>query len=74
LAELAQRGVLLRPGGLNFISYSHTPADIDRTIIACRESLAALRPQLAPLTAGTPAETAGRAASVSVGPAQGGRP
>jgi glutamate-1-semialdehyde aminotransferase len=46
LAEMASRGILLRRGGLNFITFSHTEADIARTIAACRESLAALRPLL----------------------------
>jgi len=53
LAEMARRGVLLRRGGLNFITYSHTAADIAATVEACRESFAALREALvAPVAAG----------------------
>lgn len=37
LQEMAARGVLLRRGGLNFVSYSHTEADIDAVIVAARE-------------------------------------
>ncbi|HEY8745047.1 MAG TPA: aminotransferase class III-fold pyridoxal phosphate-dependent enzyme, partial [Chloroflexota bacterium] len=48
LGEMAARGVLLRRGGLNFITYSHTPADIERTVAAYRASLAALQPVLDP--------------------------
>jgi glutamate-1-semialdehyde aminotransferase len=43
LAECARRGVLLRRGGLNNVTYSHTAADIDRTIAACAEAFRALR-------------------------------
>jgi len=46
LQEMAQRGVLLRRGGLNFVSYSHTEADIDATIAAAREVFADLAPLL----------------------------
>jgi glutamate-1-semialdehyde aminotransferase len=48
LAEMASRGILLRRGGLNFITFSHTTADIDRTVTACRASLIALQPVLDP--------------------------
>jgi len=34
LQEMAVRGVLLRRGGLNFLTYSHTPAQIDKVIAA----------------------------------------
>jgi glutamate-1-semialdehyde aminotransferase len=34
LQEMAVRGVLLRRGGLNFLTYSHTPAQIDQVIAA----------------------------------------
>lgn len=34
LTGLAQRGVLIRRGGLMFITYSHTPQDIERTVEA----------------------------------------
>ncbi len=36
LQEAAKRGVLLRRGGLNFISYSHKEEDIDYTLEVCR--------------------------------------
>ncbi len=42
LQELAQRGVLLRRGGLNFISYSHAKADIETALNAAGEVFAAL--------------------------------
>ncbi|HID08285.1 MAG TPA: aminotransferase class III-fold pyridoxal phosphate-dependent enzyme [Armatimonadetes bacterium] len=38
LQEMAERGVLLRRGGVNFICYSHTEEDIQRTIEAAREA------------------------------------
>ena len=50
LQEMAARGVLLRRGGLNFVTYSHTEADIDAVIGAAAEVFAAIRPLL---TAGT---------------------
>lgn len=37
LQEMAKRGVLLRRGGLNFITYSHKAEEIDLTLAACRE-------------------------------------
>lgn len=43
LQEMAVRGVLLRRGGLNFLTYSHTPAQIDQVIAAAAEVFAALR-------------------------------
>lgn len=50
LQEMAQRGVLFRRGGLNFISYSHTEADIAEAI----EAAGAVFAELAPLlTTGT---------------------
>ncbi len=53
LAEMARRGVLLRRGGLNFVTYSHTAADVAATVEACRESFAALREVIGtPLAAG----------------------
>ena len=58
LAEMAGRGILLRRGGLNFITFSHTQADIDRTVSACRESLLALQPVFDPPR--TPALTSSR--------------
>ena len=42
LAEAAARGVLLRRGGLTFMTYSHTNADVDRTLDACAGAFAAL--------------------------------
>jgi len=42
LQEMATRGVLLRRGGLNFVSYSHTEADIDAVVAAAREVFAEL--------------------------------
>ena len=47
LQEMAQRGVLMRRGGLNFVSYSHRDADIDAIIAAAREVFANLAPLLA---------------------------
>jgi len=37
LQEMAKRGVLLRRGGLIFMSYSHKSEHIDQTLAACRE-------------------------------------
>lgn len=50
LQEMAARGVLLRRGGLNFVTSSHTEADIDTVVAAANDVFAALRPLL---TAGT---------------------
>lgn len=47
LQEMAQRGVLLRRGGLNFVSYSHSEADVDDVIAAAREVFADLAPLIA---------------------------
>jgi glutamate-1-semialdehyde aminotransferase len=47
LQEMAQRGVLLRRGGLNFISYSHTEADMAKVIAAAGEVFASLATLLA---------------------------
>lgn len=47
LQEMAERGVLLRRGGLNFISYSHQERDIDEVIEAATEVFAKLSPLLA---------------------------
>jgi hypothetical protein len=47
LQEMAARGVLLRRGGLNFVSYSHTEADIDVVIGAAREVFGDLAPLVA---------------------------
>jgi glutamate-1-semialdehyde aminotransferase len=46
LQEMARRGILLRRGGLVFISYSHTAADIDMTIDAAREVFPMLKDAL----------------------------
>ena len=43
LQEMAVRGVLLRRGGLNFLTYSHTPAQIDEVIEAAAETFGQLR-------------------------------
>lgn len=40
LQETAMRGVLIRRGGLLFITYSHRPEDIDATLTACDAALA----------------------------------
>ncbi len=37
LQEMAKRGVLLRRGGLIFMSYSHKAEHIDQTLATCRE-------------------------------------
>lgn len=47
LQEMATRGVLLRRGGLNFVSYSHTESDIDVVIDAAREVFVELAPSIA---------------------------
>lgn len=47
LQEMAARGVLLRRGGLNFMSYSHSEDDIDEVIAAAREVFAELAPLVA---------------------------
>jgi glutamate-1-semialdehyde aminotransferase len=44
LQEMAVRGVLLRRGGLNFLTYSHTKADLTQVIAAAAEVFANLRP------------------------------
>lgn len=44
LQEMAARGVLMRRGGVNFVTFSHTEADIATVIAAAREVLAELRP------------------------------
>jgi glutamate-1-semialdehyde aminotransferase len=46
LQESARRGVLFRRGGLNFVTFSHTEADVDAAAAAAREALAALREHL----------------------------
>ncbi len=46
LQEMAERGVLLRRGGLNFVSYSHTEAEIADVIAAASEVFANLAPLL----------------------------
>ncbi len=46
LQEMAQRGVLLRRTGLNFISYSHTEEQMDRVIEAAAEVFTNLGPLL----------------------------
>ena len=47
LQEMAARGVLLRRGGLNFVSYSHTEDDIDEVLGAAQEVFADLAPLIA---------------------------
>lgn len=46
LQEMAERGVLLRRGGLNFVSYSHTETEIAEVIATAREVFAHLAPLL----------------------------
>ena len=46
LQEMAQRGVLIRRGGLNFVSYSHSEADIAMVLDAAGGVFAALAPLL----------------------------
>jgi len=46
LQEMAQRGVLIRRGGLNFVSYSHSEADIATVLDAAGGVFAALAPLL----------------------------
>ncbi len=53
LQEAAQRGVLFRRGGLNFVVYTHTDEDVDRAVAAAGEALVQLRRHL---DAGTLAE------------------
>lgn len=43
LAGLAQRGVLIRRGGVNFITYSHTEEDVAQTVDAIEDTLHDLR-------------------------------
>ncbi len=59
LAACAERGILFRRGGLNFVTFSHSPADIERTIDSAGQAFAVLR---AAGFAGPP-ETATAAAS-----------
>lgn len=42
LQEMAQRGVLLRRGGLLFITYSHRDEEVEETLAALDESLAVI--------------------------------
>ncbi len=42
LQEMAQRGVLLRRGGLLFVTYSHGDAEVEETLAALDESLAVI--------------------------------
>jgi glutamate-1-semialdehyde aminotransferase len=43
LAGCAQRGVLFRRGGLNFVTYSHGEADVDQTIDVARQTFAEMQ-------------------------------
>ncbi len=43
LQEMAKRGVLLRRGGVNFLTYSHTEADIAQVVNAAGEVFGELR-------------------------------
>ncbi len=43
LAGLAQRGVLIRRGGVNFITYSHTAEDVAQAVDAFEDTLHELR-------------------------------
>lgn len=43
LAGCAQRGVLLRRGGVNFITYSHTEEDVTQSVSAIEDTLHELR-------------------------------
>ena len=43
LAGLAQRGVLIRRGGVNFITFSHTAEDVAQTVDAIEDTLHDLR-------------------------------
>jgi glutamate-1-semialdehyde aminotransferase len=43
LQEMAARGVLLRRGGLNFLTFSHTPTDLAQVIQAAAEVFSNLR-------------------------------
>jgi glutamate-1-semialdehyde 2,1-aminomutase len=42
LQETARRGVLVRRGGLLFVTYSHTDADVEATLAAVDEALAVI--------------------------------
>ena len=46
LQEAAEQGVLFRRGGLNFVTYSHTDADVDRAVSVVRDILPRLRRHL----------------------------
>jgi hypothetical protein len=46
LQECAARGVLMRRGGCTFITYSHTDADVEKTIQVVDEALGELRRHL----------------------------
>ncbi len=43
LQEMAVRGVLLRRGGLNFLTHSHTAADVAQVVASAQEVFGALR-------------------------------
>jgi hypothetical protein len=49
---MAQRGVLLRRTGLNFISYSHTEEQMEQVIEAAADVFVALAPLLEAGTVG----------------------
>jgi glutamate-1-semialdehyde 2,1-aminomutase len=40
--DLQSRGIRVTPGGLWFVSTAHTEADVDRTLEACRQAVAAI--------------------------------
>lgn len=46
LQESAQRGILFRRGGLNFISFSHKEEDVQLTLNVCREVLLLIKDAL----------------------------
>jgi hypothetical protein len=43
LAGCAQRGLLIRRGGVNFITYSHTEDDVAQSVAAIEDTLHELR-------------------------------
>jgi glutamate-1-semialdehyde aminotransferase len=69
LAGCARRGVLLRRGGLNFVTLSHTAADVDRTVAVCAAAFGDLRAagyEGAPASTPVPVGDRGRGQQVGV--------
>lgn len=69
LAECAQRGALMRRGGLNMMTFSHQDSDVDQTIRAAAEAFDVLRAAGFAGSGDTDANDAAGASGQQVGPA-----